>query len=60
MTTDPRALFTKVSHRLRREGRRRGTISQMELSGIVTMVLVLGGLWGGFAYFLYQILSEDK
>jgi len=32
----------------------------MELSGIVTMVLVLGGLWGGFAYFLYQILSEDK
>ena len=32
----------------------------MEPRGIVTMILVLGGLWGGFAYFLYHTLSQDK
>jgi hypothetical protein len=29
-------------------------------AGIITMVLVLGGIWGGFAYFLYRTLSEDE
>jgi len=32
----------------------------MELAGIVTMVLILGGIWGGFGYFLYQSLHEDS
>ena len=31
----------------------------MTLGGIVTMVLVLAGIWGGFAYFLYQTLKQD-
>jgi hypothetical protein len=31
----------------------------MELSGIVMLVLILGGTWGGFAYFLYQSLNQD-
>ena len=30
----------------------------MELSGIVVMILVLGGIWGGFAFFLYQTLQD--
>jgi hypothetical protein len=32
----------------------------MSLSGIVTMILVLSGTWGGFVYFLYQTLSQDE
>jgi hypothetical protein len=32
----------------------------MSLGGIVTMVLVLAGTWGGFAYFLYQTLKQDE
>jgi hypothetical protein len=33
----------------------------MSFSGVVTMVLVLAGIWGGFAYFLYQTLKgEDR
>jgi hypothetical protein len=32
----------------------------MSVGGIVTMVLVLGGIWGGFAYFLYQTLKQDE
>jgi len=32
----------------------------MELQGIVTMVVILGGIWGGFAYFLYQSLQQDR
>ncbi len=31
----------------------------MELDGILTMVLILGAVWGGFAYFLYQSLSDS-
>jgi hypothetical protein len=31
----------------------------MEPAGIVTMVLVLGGIWGGFAFFLYHTLHQD-
>ena len=30
----------------------------MELSGIITMILVLGGIWGGFGYFLYHTLQD--
>jgi hypothetical protein len=29
-------------------------------SGIITMILVLSGTWGGFAYFLYQTLTQDE
>jgi len=32
----------------------------MEPAGIVMMVLVLGGIWGGFAYFLYLTLKQGK
>jgi hypothetical protein len=32
----------------------------MTTSGIITMVLVLSGTWGGFVYFLYQTLSQDE
>jgi hypothetical protein len=32
----------------------------MELSGIVIMILILGGIWGGFAYFLVQSLNQDR
>lgn len=36
-----------------------GTIALMEMGGVVTMVVVLGGIWGGFAYFLYRTLQQD-
>jgi hypothetical protein len=32
----------------------------MEPIGIIAMVAVLGGIWGGFAYFLYRTLDQDK
>lgn len=32
----------------------------MELSGVVIMVLVLGGVWGGFLYLVYQTVRKDK
>ncbi len=32
----------------------------MEPVGIVMMILILGGVWGGFAYFLYQSLHQDQ
>lgn len=32
----------------------------MEMSGIVTMIVVLGGIWGGFGYFLYLTLHQDE
>lgn len=31
----------------------------MSAEGVIVMVLVLGGIWGGFAYFLYRTLGED-
>jgi hypothetical protein len=32
----------------------------MEMGGIATMIVVLGCIWGGFAYFLYLTLHQDK
>lgn len=32
----------------------------MSTSGIIMMILVLSGIWGGFAYFLYKTLSQDE
>ena len=31
----------------------------MELAGVITMILILGGIWGGFAFFLYKTLQQD-
>ena len=28
--------------------------------GILTMVLVLGSIWGGFGYFLYRNVKKDE
>lgn len=33
---------------------------RMEPGGIINMVTVLGIIWGGFAYFLYHTLKQDK
>jgi hypothetical protein len=32
----------------------------MTTLGIITMIVVLAGTWGGFVYFLYQTLSQDE
>jgi hypothetical protein len=32
----------------------------MTASGWAVMVIVLGGVWGGFAYLLLQTVRQDK
>jgi hypothetical protein len=32
----------------------------MSLLGILTMVLVLGSIWGGFGYLLYRTAQKDE
>ncbi len=32
----------------------------MSLGGWIMMVLVLGGIWGGFVYLLYQTTRQDR
>jgi hypothetical protein len=32
----------------------------MAIGTIITMVLVLGIIWGGFAYFLRQTLNQER
>lgn len=32
----------------------------MTMTGIVTMVLVLSAIWGGFGFFLYQNVKQDR
>ncbi len=31
----------------------------MDISGWIMMVLVLGGIWGGFVYLLRQSMKQD-
>ncbi|HXV60837.1 MAG TPA: MetS family NSS transporter small subunit [Vicinamibacteria bacterium] len=32
----------------------------METSALVTMFVIVGGIWGGFAYFLYQNVKRER
>ena len=35
-------------------------IEFMETGTVVSMVVILGGIWGGFVYFLYQSVKGDQ
>ncbi len=32
----------------------------MSLSGWITMVIVLGGVWGGFVYLLFKTMKQSR
>ncbi len=32
----------------------------MTWTAVITMIVVLGGIWGGFAYALYRALQLEK
>ena len=32
----------------------------MSLSGWITMVIVLGGVWGGFVYLLFKTMKQSS
>jgi hypothetical protein len=32
----------------------------MSLSGYIVMIIVVGGIWGGFGYLLYRTVKREK
>ncbi|HHL73104.1 MAG TPA: MetS family NSS transporter small subunit [Bacteroidetes bacterium] len=32
----------------------------MTMTALITMIIVLGGIWGGFAYALYRAMQIEK
>jgi hypothetical protein len=34
--------------------------TEMSLSGYIVMTVILVGIWGGFAYLLYQTLKRER
>ena len=35
-------------------------VSEMAISGWIIMILVLGGVWGGFVYLLLETIKQQK